>query len=382
LSKPVFHRPQLAKEVTNLALGRTSLVRAGAALFLAAARRTGKTTFLLEDLTPALQSEGVHVIYIDLGADVSLPPSALIAEAAERDLEQRQGTEAEVSATIQATPVCGVRYDHPARRKKAGASIVDALKELQTALSKPIALIVDEAQHLGAEAKSTNVMGALKSACDALNVGEDRRLLLVMLGSHRDKLQRLVLTPGAPFFGAQIFDLPSLGREYSALVAGKLVQALPRLSLCNDLIDAIFDRFLRRPGHFEEAIGLAANPLAAPDSSFRDRLDAAADKYERMLDQEYEEAFVALSPVEAGVLRWILERGPGARLFTKNALAFYGRVVGRTVGAGSARDAVQSLRDVEPAVLWKNDRGDYVLENTDLLRWYRNRRDAGLWVPG
>jgi hypothetical protein len=220
-------------------------------------------------------------------------------------------------------------------------------------------------------------MFALKSARDTLNVDGKRKLLLIMSGSDRDKLLRLVNTPRAPFFGAQIHDLPALGREYSAHVAGRLVQAHPRLKISNEAMDAAFERFVRRPEPFEEAIGQAANPLAGPDADFHARLNFEADKYERKLDEEHEEVLEALSPLEAAVLRWVLEHGPGARLFTQNALTFYGQAVGRSVGAGSARDAVQALRNIEPPVLWKSDRGDYALENTDMLRWYRKRMDAG-----
>ena len=35
-------------------------------LFIAGQRRTGKTTFLLHDLIPALEEEGALVIYVDL----------------------------------------------------------------------------------------------------------------------------------------------------------------------------------------------------------------------------------------------------------------------------------------------------------------------------
>ncbi len=382
MTNPVFHRPQLATEVANLALGRNALGRAGAGVFLAAPRRTGKTTFLLQDLTPALRSEGVHVIYVDLWANKEVPPSELIANAIARDLSETQGAAAKIASAIKAVTIHGVSFDLHEVGKKAGATLAEALRELQATLGRPIALIVDEAQHVVAEGKSMDAMFALKSARDTLNVDGTRKLLLIMSGSDRDKLLRLVNTPSAPFFGAQIHDLPPLGRDYAAHVAGRLVQAHSRLTISNDALDVAFDRFVRRPEPFEEAIGLAANPLAGPDANFHERLAAEADKYERMLDQEHEEVFAALSPLEAAVLRWVLEHGPGARLFTQDALAYYGGVIGKAVGAGSARDAVQSLRNIEPPVLWKSDRGDYALENTDMLRWYRKRKDAGLWPPG
>jgi len=377
----VFHRPDLAREVCDLALGRKALGRAGAGVFLAAPRRTGKTTFLLQDLKPSFEAEGVHVVYVDLWANKEIGPSALIANAIALDLAEAQGALAKAAAVVKSVTIHGVSFDLADVGKKAGASLSDALKELQAALRKPIALIVDEAQHVAAEGASMDVMFALKSARDTLNVDGSRKLLLVMSGSDRDKLLRLVNTPRAPFFGAQIHDLPALGRDYAAHVAGRLVQAHPRLSITNQAMNEAFERFVHRPEPFEEGIGQAANPLAGLDADFHSRLNAAADQYERKLDAEHQETFSALSALEGAVLRWILEQGPGARLFTQDALAFYSDVAGRSIGAGSARDAVQALRNLEPPVLWKSDRGDYALEDTDLLRWQRKREAAGMWPP-
>jgi len=64
---------------------------------------------------------------------------------------------------------------------------------------KPVALIIDEAQHALTSESGENAMTALKSARDTLN-GPDRvKLMLVMSGSYRDKLLRLVNTNGAAF---------------------------------------------------------------------------------------------------------------------------------------------------------------------------------------
>ena len=59
-------------------------------LFLTGIRRTGKTTFLLNDLIPALESEGALVIYVDLWSDVRASPSDLIHHAIRESLGQLQ----------------------------------------------------------------------------------------------------------------------------------------------------------------------------------------------------------------------------------------------------------------------------------------------------
>ncbi len=66
----IFLRPQLAVEMTKQLLKPTALeigFRSG--LFLSGLRRTGKTTFLKNDLIPALEEGGALVIYVDLWSD-------------------------------------------------------------------------------------------------------------------------------------------------------------------------------------------------------------------------------------------------------------------------------------------------------------------------
>ena len=64
----VFRRPTLARSIAD------GLVGAGiqdftSGLFLAAPRRTGKSTFLREDLIPECQLRGWLAVYVDLWAD-------------------------------------------------------------------------------------------------------------------------------------------------------------------------------------------------------------------------------------------------------------------------------------------------------------------------
>lgn len=379
----IFHRPALAKEIADLALGRTALGRATTGVFLAAPRRTGKTTFLLQDLKPALENEGVYVVYVDLWSNLEAPPSALISHAIARDLAAAQGAVAKVAAAagLKSVSIHGVSFELEKVGKAAGASLAEALTELRKQTGKPIALIVDEAQHVAKSNDEMKVMFALKSARDTMNVDGRRNLLLIMSGSDRDKLLRLVNSAQAPFFGAQIQELPALGADYAAHIAGLLVVAHPNLQINNAEMEAAFARFVRRPEPFEKAIGLAASPLASPITDFHTRLREEAEAYEAERDAQHLDTFATLSELEQAVLTWMLEKSPEPRLFTNEALAFYRKAVGRPVSAGSARAAVEGLRNREPPVLWKSDRGDYALEDTDLMRWHRARVANMQWPP-
>ena len=86
-----FHRNALAQEMVNALQGLSLLGDAHNGLFLAAPRRTGKSTFLQGDLKPALQAAGVVVVYVDLWADARRDPGVLIADAIARALEPQLG---------------------------------------------------------------------------------------------------------------------------------------------------------------------------------------------------------------------------------------------------------------------------------------------------
>ena len=69
-----FHRTALAEQLVQALQGRPFMGDAHNGLFLAAPRRTGKSTFLQGDLAPALKAAGVEVVYVDLWADPRRDP--------------------------------------------------------------------------------------------------------------------------------------------------------------------------------------------------------------------------------------------------------------------------------------------------------------------
>lgn len=62
----VFYRPQLAASLAQNILHVAPTSASSSGLFLAAPRRTGKSTFLREDLRPQLEGQGALVVYADL----------------------------------------------------------------------------------------------------------------------------------------------------------------------------------------------------------------------------------------------------------------------------------------------------------------------------
>ena len=85
----IYQRPELAKQMARQLLQPGVLdegLRSG--LFLSGLRRTGKTTFLINDLIPALEDLGAIVIYVDLWSDTQRSPARLILEAVRKTLTE------------------------------------------------------------------------------------------------------------------------------------------------------------------------------------------------------------------------------------------------------------------------------------------------------
>jgi len=355
-----FPRAALAQELVAALQGRTLLGDAHNGLFLAAPRRTGKSTFLQGDLSPALKAAGVVVVYVDLWADTRRDPGGLIAEAIARALE----------------------VDTSKIGKIDGLTLTDALRLLHETAGKPVALIIDEAQHALTSEAGEAAMTALKSARDQLNRPGLVNLMLVMSGSDRDKLLRLVNTAGAPFYGSQIQRMPPLGADFIAHIAALIEAQRPELRPVDQtLLQQTFEVFGHRPQFFMAALGQVLSPLAALSGRFEVALLDAAQQQQAQDEAQMESDYLGLKPAEQAVLWRMLEQGPRFRPYDAEALRFYRDNTGHPVNAAQAQRALEALRQRMPALVWKSARGEYALEDAAMHRWFEERSQAGQWPP-
>jgi hypothetical protein len=145
-----FARPGLATELADQLRGQAVFGDAHNGLFLAAPRRTGKSMFLQHDLRPALAERGVLVIYVDLWSDQRRDPGDHIAEAISLALGEHAGVVAKTArkAGLQSITIAGaLKIDTSRIGKPDGATLTQALQALHAAAGKPVALLIDEAQH-------------------------------------------------------------------------------------------------------------------------------------------------------------------------------------------------------------------------------------------
>jgi hypothetical protein len=379
-----FPRTALAQELVTALQGKALLGDAHNGLFLAAPRRTGKSTFLQGDLRPALQAAGVVVVYVDLWADARRDPGGLIAEAIARDLQPQLGLVARAArkAGLDKVKLGGLEVDTSKIGKVDGLTLTEALRLLHESAGQPVALIIDEAQHALTSEAGEAAMTALKSARDQLNQPGTVNLMLVMSGSDRDKLLRLVNTAGAPFYGSQVQRMPPLGPDFIAHVSTLIEAQRPDLKPVDQAaLQQAFEMFGARPQFFMAALGQMLSPLAALTGRFEPAMLEAAQEQQAQDEAQMESDYLGLKPTEQAVLWRLLAQGSRYRPYDADALRFYRDKAGHPVNAAQAQKALEALRQRMPALVWKSARGEYALQDAAMHRWFETRAAADRWPP-
>ncbi len=160
-----YPRPELAKQLARALQGKDLFGDAHNGLFLAAPRRTGKSTFLQADLVPELERQGLVVVYVDLWSDQRRDPGLLIADAIGKALTPHLGVVAKAvkAAGLQEATVAGIlKIDTRNIGRVDGATLPEALDALHAAAKAPVVLIIDEAQHALTSEAGETVMAALE----------------------------------------------------------------------------------------------------------------------------------------------------------------------------------------------------------------------------
>jgi len=378
ISRPfTYHRRQLAKAYVDGLLG-TSLMDFRSGLFLTAPRRTGKSTFLQEDLLPELISRDILPVYVDLWADRMADPGLLIAEAIRAALRDLDGSGRRLFKAARIKKISapgGFSVDLDSIGVPSGTTLTAALTELTNRANQPICLVVDEAQHAVTTAAGVNVMHGLKAARDALTMGAGgRRIAMVFTGSHRDKLGALVRSRNEPFFGAQILDFPLLDRPYTDEFTAWLNERLAAdNSFEPDDVWAAFNILGRRPEQLAAlltSLALGQHKAASLHSTIVNRAEALRET----LWQEFDLQFDTLSPIQQVVLRQVLAHGSGFSPFGADILPTYAQLTGQKVSKSGVQSALDVLR--EKSLLWRSAHGVYAPEDQAMVEWYAVRFPA------
>ncbi|NBA80326.1 hypothetical protein GVN15_06740 [Pseudomonas putida] len=385
--RPLLRRHQLATALAQDLAGE-SLVDYSSGMFLAAPRRTGKSTFLNNDFIPECVQRGWLPVYVDLWSDRDAAPAQLISGAIGTALARFEGALARTAKKAGIDKINLLRtlsWDFTRPRLPAGTTLAQALAVLHQVSGQLVVLIIDEAQHALNSEDGLNAMFALKAARDHLNRGDrPDGLRLVFTGSSRDKLANLVLKSKQPFFGASITPFPLLGREYVEFITALWNRRLADSNQfkVEDLAYA-FELVGRRPEMLNKLLAEVSVGLGEA-GNLGELLRNGALNHQAGVWSDYESAWNELTPLQQAVLEVMAERTLGRQPFspfTEQTLVEVSRKLEQAqavanVNTANVQKALDALRDKE--LVWKANRGEYALEDTSMAEWLaRDQAVAG-----
>lgn len=345
---PIFHRPQYAADMAQQMLKPSALqVQVRSGVFLSGIRRTGKTTFLRQDLIPALESSGALVIYVDLWIDRSKSPSSLVQEEIKRTLSDLSSPGTSLLARLKGMSVgaAGLTFGFQLADvgKPEGASLGQVLTELVDRIQTDVVLVIDEVQHALGTEDGNSLLFALKAARDAVNTRRDTpgHLLILGTGSHKSLVADMATRRSQPFAGAVSTAYEPLGADFVEWKRSQL-QTLDHVKLPS--LDTMVQGFLtigQRPEEFQRALMLLQSQPEEPDTAFpiicSTLASAAANVEISTLESLGELACVIFHRIALGP-----DSGE-SRLFSTEAVSRYSDELGVAIDTPQVQNMVERL---------------------------------------
>lgn len=217
----VFHRKTYADQMAEQLLHPSPLhmnVRSG--VFLSGIRRVGKTTFLRQDLVPALEAKGALVIYVDLWADRSKSPATVVLDAVRTTLQQLQTPGSSLLQRFKGFNLgaagLSLGFQLDTLGTASGTTLAQAFAELVDKAKVNVVLIVDEVQQALGTEDGSSLLHALKAARDAVNSkpGTPGYFVFLGTGSHKSLITDMATRRTQPFTGALTTAYQVLGQDF------------------------------------------------------------------------------------------------------------------------------------------------------------------------
>lgn len=374
-----FRRGALAEQMAKQLLQPGLLdqgLRSG--LFLSGLRRTGKTTFLQQDLIPALEAMGALVIYVDLWVDTKADPATLVHAAIRKALEDLQTPTSGALGRLGRLKgldigAAGLKFGFQLTDlgARGGPTLAQALTEVVDLAKTDVVLIVDEVQQALAGDDGSQMLLAIKAARDAINPRPDTpgHFIFIGTGSHRAQVVGMTLQGKHAFAGATSVDYPTLGEDYVDHVltgiAREGAKVLPSLPVA---VEA-FSTLGRRP----EEMTRALRQLQQQDPGDADRFlpviaatlkGAAADVELRKVED--------LGVLAMAIFHRIARaEGDATGLFAADALGEYATMVGREVTADQVQRIAEELRNAN--IIMRKGHGVYAVTDPFVQEAWRER---------
>jgi hypothetical protein len=378
----LFSRPDLAAQMARQLLHPDVLsegLRSG--LFIAGLRRTGKTTFLRNDLIPALERHGALVIYVDLWTDTRANPAQLVRDAIRTALEQLQTPGSALLsrlARVSGVDVGLFSFKFGFKLEKigeaGGATLAQVITELVDQAGRDVVLIIDEVQQAITTDDGNQLLLALKAARDAVNPRPDTRghFIFIGTGSHRAMVSELTTRRTQAFNGATSIAYPLLDADYVEY----LLERLRVVGAANLPSSAVAVQAFRTLGNRPEEMVKALRQLQlnVPAGSNPDAYlpVIAATLRSAAADIELAKVEQMGSLASAIFERIAATDGDAKGIFSAEAASDYSRILGREVKVEEVQPVVNELMDAN--IIMRRGHGLYGITDPFVQETWREKQ--------
>lgn len=379
---PYFARPALASDMATQLL-RPGVLQEGlrSGLFLSGLRRTGKTTFLRNDLIPALEAQGALVIYVDLWSDTKASPAQLVRDAIRTALSALQTPGSALLdklGRLSGADVGVLSFKFGFKLDKVGepggAPLSQVVTELVDQARTDVVLIVDEVQQAITTEEGNHLLLALKAARDAVNPRPDTpgHFIFLGTGSHRAMVSELTMRRTQAFNGATSMPYPVLDADYVEHLLARLAHEGVGQLPSRDVALAAFRTLGNRPEEMIKALRqLQLHVPAGSDPDIYLPVIAATLRSSA--------ADIELAKVEqlGSLAMAIFERiagtdGDAKGIFSADAAADYSRTLGREVKVEEIQPVVNEL--MEANVVMRRGHGLYSITDPFVQETWREKQ--------
>ena len=343
-----FRRPKYAEAIKNALLNPGPLdagIQSG--LFLSGIRRVGKTTFIKQDLIPAIEADGAIAIYVDLWADRAKSNTHLVTETVKAVAYQLatpgSGILGRLKGVNPGAAGLSFGFQIDSVGTKNGATLGQVFQEITDLAHTDVVLIIDEVQQAMATDEGNNLLHALKAGRDQVNLNPHRsgRLLIVGTGSHKSLVADMTSRRTKPFAGATYQDYAPLGDDFVEWVH-QAMTAAPGYKI-PDL--AVLQEGFRIMGNRPEELLQAVNILQAhehdPNVAFpiicSTKATTAGNTEIANMEDLGELALVIFDKIASGSPNGV------KNLYSADALAEYSKVIGSPVDSGQVQSMTKRM---------------------------------------
>lgn len=373
-SSDIFPRTEYAQHLAEWLLKPSVLqesIRLG--LFLAGERGTGKTTFVHQDLLPALRALAGEVVCVELelvGADQVMAlvktklnevgvgkMSALLAETrpyALRDTSRRP------------TPVI----------LPAGADLVLTIRAIIDQRKTSVVLVLDDVQRLYGNPAGQAQLQALKAVRDEINRNPNPAgyFLVVGVGSPEPLLRDMTISRSQPFLGAVCNRLEPLGQAYVDWAVSRW-QAEARIQWpgATDLL-AGFQKLGHRPASWRTALNIFQSKERANDQAFLTICETMAWAGAQADLQALQRMGKLAEAIFDELVRGASQKG----VFAEASLTSFQQTLGSDVTVTKSKVQRVTTQMLEAGLIVREGKGKYVVADPLLVKVWSRGRDLAL----